>query len=283
MELALGTVQFGLRYGSANAGPIPTPVAREILHRASELGVRMVDTAAVYGDIEERLAELIHGLPLAVVSKLPPRPKGLRGEALSDWTSKHSHRAFQRLGARLSALLFHRADDLLDDDSEHAWDAATQVAQEYGFSLGVSTYGPSDLLRVCQRHPVAVAQLPGNAFDRSMLQATEVGCTLHLRSAFLQGLLLLPEALGGQRLPAAATALARWHTWCRERDMSPLVAALGCAKSLPASYCVVGVDSLVQLEQIALAWHRAPIINAPELSVTERAIVDPRVWQIAFK
>lgn len=282
MELALGTVQFGLRYGIAGAAsPVPAGEARAILKRAVEFGVRTIDTAAAYGNIEERLAELIDELPVSVVSKLPPRPLGLKGAALGDWTANHARRAVQRLRSQLSALLFHRADDLLDAESSQAWSGAESVAQEHGLTLGVSAYGPDDLRAVRQRHPVALAQLPGNALDRSMLQAAEAGCSLHLRSAFLQGLLLLPEAVGCHRLPAAAVALQRWHIWCRDRGLSPLVAALGCAKSLPASHCVVGVDSLAQLEEIIVAWHQAPVINAPELSVTEPAIIDPRIWQVA--
>jgi aryl-alcohol dehydrogenase-like predicted oxidoreductase len=282
MELALGTVQFGLRYGIAGAAaPVPTPEARAILQRAVEWGVRVVDTAAAYGDIEERLAGLIEGLPLKVVSKLPPRPAGLDGPALAVWTTQHTRRALQRLGSALTALLFHRAEDLLGDASEWAWAAAAGLTQEHGITLGVSSYSPETLQAVRRHHPVALAQLPGNVFDRSMLQAAAEGCTLHLRSAFLQGLLLLPEDVGRQRLPAAAAALQRWHAWCRERGMSPLVAALGCAKSLPASHCVVGVDSLSQLEEIAVAWQQAPVIDAPELAVTEPAVIDPRIWQVA--
>jgi aryl-alcohol dehydrogenase-like predicted oxidoreductase len=282
MELALGTVQFGLRYGIAGAAaPVPLEEAKAILRRASELGVGVVDTAAAYGCIEAQLAGMISGLPLAVVSKLPPRPAGLTGMEVADWTEQHAHRAVRRLGASLAALLFHRAEDLLDEKSEGAWAAAAGVAREHGFALGVSAYGSADLLAVRRRHPVALAQLPGNAFDRSMLQAAGPGCTLHLRSAFLQGLLLMPEAVASQRLPAAGAALKRWHAWCSEHDLSPLVAALGCAKSLPASHCVVGVDSLSHLEEVAAAWNQAPVINAPELGVNDPDVIDPRIWKVS--
>jgi aryl-alcohol dehydrogenase-like predicted oxidoreductase len=282
MELALGTVQFGLRYGIAGApGPVPPDVVSAIVNRAVEYGIRVLDTAAAYGDIEERLAGLIEGLPVTVVSKLPPRPVSLVGAALEDWTAEHALRAVQRLGPSLKALLFHRGDDLLDDSSEYAWAGACGVAQQYGIALGVSAYDPETLLAVRQRYPLEIAQLPGNAFDRSMLRIPQSCCTLHLRSAFLQGLLLMPEGIGARRLPFAAGMLARWHAWCREHGLPPLVAALGCAKSLPATHCVVGVENLSQLEEIAVAWQEAPVINAPELAVAEAGVIDPRTWQVA--
>lgn len=96
-----------------------------------------------------------------------------------------------------------------------------------------------------------IAQLPGNALDQRLRTepVSAQGIEIHLRSVFLQGLLLMPEAAAAQRVPAAAGALARWHAWRRARSMEPLAAALGIVKALPGvSHCVVGVDNLAQLE-----------------------------------
>jgi len=57
MELALGTVQFGLVYGlSGGKQLLPDRDIRAILELAFEQGVVILDTAPVYGDIESRLA-----------------------------------------------------------------------------------------------------------------------------------------------------------------------------------------------------------------------------------
>ena len=53
-------------------------------------------------------------------------------------------------------------------------------------------------------------------------------------------------------------------------------------KALPgATHCVVGVDSLAQLEAIVAAWQAAPIIEAPELACNDQAVIDPRLWPLA--
>ena len=60
VELALGTVQFGLAYGVAGADrPLLPEISREILVEARKAGIRRLDTAPAYGDIEQRLNELI--------------------------------------------------------------------------------------------------------------------------------------------------------------------------------------------------------------------------------
>lgn len=81
------------------------------------------------------------------------------------------------------------------------------------------------------------------------------------------------------RVPAAAVALARWHAWCWDHGREPIEVALGLVKALPgATHCVVGVDSLAQLEAIVAAWHAAPVIEAPELACNNLTAIDPRQW-----
>ena len=78
MQLALGTVQFGLAYGITGKGQVvPEREVRGILARAWERGVRTLDTAAAYGDIEARLKGLCEGRAFRVISKVPVVPDQL--------------------------------------------------------------------------------------------------------------------------------------------------------------------------------------------------------------
>lgn len=283
MELALGTVQFGLRYGVAGRGTAVPPVeVRAILERAHALGIRVLDTAAAYGDIEPRLAALADGLSFRIVSKLPPCPDGLNAEAAAAWAIHTLTQSRSRLGPALGAMLFHRAEDLLESRGDALWAACAQFAVTHELRLGVSTYDFATLERVRTRFPISIAQVPGNVFDQRLRLASLAGDTpleIHVRSAFLQGLLLMPEAEAAVRVSAAASALTRWHRWCRARGHDALVAALGIVKSLPSvSHCVVGVDDLGQLEAIAAAWLAAPVLVAEDLAVTDPDIIDPRRW-----
>jgi aryl-alcohol dehydrogenase-like predicted oxidoreductase len=283
MELALGTVQFGLRYGVAGRGTAVPPVeVRAILERAHALGIRVLDTAAAYGDIEPRLAALADGLSFRIVSKLPPCPDGLNAEAAAAWAIHTLTQSRSRLGLALGTMLFHRAEDLLESRGDALWAACAPLAIAHGMRLGVSSYDSVTFERVRARFPVTIAQLPGNALDQRLRVVPTDGDTpleLHLRSAFLQGLLLMPEAEAARRVPAAAPALARWHAWCCARGHSALVAALGIVKGLPGvSHCVVGVNDLPQLEQIATAWAAAPALKAPELHTDDPDTIDPRRW-----
>ena len=91
--------------------------------------------------------------------------------------------------------------------------------------------------------------------------------------------MLLPHAEGAAKVPRAAQALQRWHAWCAGHGLAPLAAALSIVKDLPgASHCLVGVDSLEQLEAVAAAWSDTRARPAPELATLDPDVIDPRRW-----
>lgn len=283
MQLALGTAQFGLNYGVAGRGSIvPEGEVKAILTRAAELGIRVLDTASAYGDIEGRLAGLASMSQFQVISKISPKPRELKDSALRAWVAEEVLLSCDRLGTALYGLMFHRAEDLLEQDGDLLWAECEVVAAGRNLKLGVSCYDAKTLEEVQSRFPVTIAQVPGNAFDQRLaLTAWPVGplSEIHVRSAFLQGLLLMPEPQAAAHIPAAANALRHWRTWCDAHHMAPMTAALGIVKGFSwASHCVVGVDNLAQLEQLAQAWSDAPVVVAPELAVSATMVIDPRRW-----
>jgi len=282
-ELILGTVQFGLRYGIAGRDEaVPEDEVRSILAVAVAGGIRTLDTAPVYGDIEQRLDRLCDGLPLSVISKIAPVPLNAPSAIEAVRASVAQSRA--RLGARLSTVLFHAADDLLRPDAEALWRAATDEAGDV--RVGVSVYDPATLAVLRARHGVSVAQIPASPLDQRLrmsgLAAPLAGIEVHARSVFLQGLLLMRPDEVRLRVPAAIEAHGRWLAWCASREVSPLVAALGITRGLPGvQACVVGVDRRSHLQEILDAATVAVPMDAPELHCDHLDVIDPRRWNAA--
>jgi aryl-alcohol dehydrogenase-like predicted oxidoreductase len=282
--LALGTVQFGMAYGVAGRGErVTDQEARAILKRAFDIGIRDLDTAVAYGDIESRLSSLAAGLRFSLTSKVPARQPGLTRAHAAAWVRATMTSSRERLGPGLRNMMFHRADDLLEPAADDLWAPAASWAREAGIRLGVSCYDPETLRRVGERYPVRVAQVPANALDQRLkggVAGGADGLEIHVRSAFLQGLLLMPPEEAGRRVPAAVRALGRWHDWCVQAGLPPVEAALGIVKGFPGvDRCVVGVDSVAQLDEIAAAWERAPVLTADCLAEVDPDVVDPRRWQ----
>lgn len=284
MQLALGTAQFGLAYGVSGRGhAVPEIEVRAILEDAVARGVRTLDTAAAYGDIEPRLGRLAAGLPVVIVSKVPAIPDDLSPPAAAAFALQSARRSRDRLGPALHGLMMHRGADLIGPRGDAVWAALTDWAHAERVTLGASCYGPSECAALVGERGITLAQLPGNALDQRIAQGSS-DCPLrhveiHLRSVFLQGLLLMPFAQAAARVPAAAQALEKWHASCVARGLAPLQVALSAVKSFPlVSAVVVGVDSLVQWVEIVQAWEISSAQAVPELACEEPEVIDPRLW-----
>lgn len=282
MELALGTVQFGIGYGVAGAAaPVAEGEAKQILAAAYEGGVRRLDTAPAYGDIEERLARLCGPYLFSIVSKIPPMPAGIDTREIPSWLRQTVERSRRRIGERLRGLIFHDAALPFGAQGELVRDELKSLLQGTGIETGSSHYGPETLGSPAQWPEQTMAQLPGNAYDQrlSAISLSEHRLEISMRSSFLQGLLLLDATEAAQRVPAAAAWLDRWSNWCNANKLTKLEAAIGIAKNFSnASYCLVGVQTLREFHEIQSTWENIRPIAAPNLAGQDPRVLDPRKW-----
>lgn len=280
MELVLGTVQFGLAYGIAGrGGRVADAEIQAILQTAWDAGIRRLDTAPAYGDIESRLSELCKALDFKIITKLGGTPE----EAVLDEfkVAASLQRSLQRLGPRLGGVLFHRTTDLQGEPGRLCWNTARQWALAQGIPLGCSGYGPQELAILHKQHKLDFVQVPGNALDQRVAHYPVGTMEVHLRSCFLQGLLLMPSEQAAARFPTAIPALKRWHDWLERRALRPLAGALAVVKAFPGvTHCLVGVESVAQMVEIAQMWLDTAPIEAEELQESDLDVIDPRRWQL---
>jgi aryl-alcohol dehydrogenase-like predicted oxidoreductase len=280
LDLALGTVQFGLAYGVANdKGKTPNRETRSILELAYECGIRRLDTAAAYGDIEERLAGLCGNLDFSIISKIPAIGSQLPMAEARALVAHSIELSRRRLGDRLVGILFHDAADLRHERGRVLWNSAAEYTARFGLALGSSCYDPQRLAEMAELPGFSLGQLPGNALDQRAAECSLDGIEITFRSAMLQGLLLLPAVEAAVRVPASLEAMARWDKWCRINGLSRLAAAFSVVKGFGhGHFCVIGVDNIGQLEANVTAWESASPIFAPDLAVQDPNCIDPRCW-----
>lgn len=285
MRLALGTVQFGLAYGIANdAGQVPEAEAARILSRARDAGIDTLDTAAAYGSAEQLLGR-IGSDGFRIVTKVPALPAGT--EDPRAWVTETLLQSLKRLGKHSAdAVLLHRAADLLDGDGAELW-AGLRQTREAGLCarIGFSVYDPNVLEALPDVVKPDLIQAPFNVFDRRLEASgwaerlAEEGCAIHLRSAFLQGLLLMPAALRAARFQGDFPQLGHWDALLADTGVAPAAAALGFALAQPwAERVVVGVDTAAQLAELTAAGAQVPLDIPATLASLDPGLIDPSQW-----
>ncbi|MCE9935315.1 aldo/keto reductase [Aeromonas salmonicida] len=279
MRLALGTVQFGLDYGISNrAGEVADTELDAILSLARKLGMDTLDTAQAYGQAEARLG-MCNTADFQVITKLAP------GIDATDLTSYLESSLQQLVRPSVEGLLLHRSQDASPALFERLADLQHQG--KVG-KVGVSIYSPEELaLWLTQGYPLELVQLPANLLDQRFLrsgwldQLQAMGCEIHVRSLFLQGLLLMEPTLRPAYFDVFSEPLARLDGW--RPHLSALHKALALIPALPqVSRFVVGVCHAHELAAIASAYtHLHPAQNADlaALACDEPALINPAMWR----
>jgi aryl-alcohol dehydrogenase-like predicted oxidoreductase len=284
--LALGTVQFGLSYGVANrTGQVSVVEASAILDQARAAGVDTLDTAVAYGESEARLGEIgVAGWRL--VSKLPPLPHGCVD--IAQWARDSAMASLDRLRVpRLHALLLHRARDLLEPGGDALYRALVDLRSDgVAGKIGVSVYGPDELEDLWPRFQLDMAQAPFNIVDRRLASSGwlqrlhDSGAEIHVRSAFLQGLLLMDSHARPAYFASWQALWKRWDDWRSREKLSAVAAALGFVMAHPQiDRVVVGVDSVKQLQEILTNPGPEGVQFPEQLACSDPALINPSEWK----
>ena len=284
-RLALGTVQFGLDYGIANAaGRVTSSEARAIIHQAELNGLDTLDTAIAYGGSEDTLGSVgVEGWN--VVTKLPMLPTDCQD--VGDWVSTQIKQSLSRLGiAQLQAVLLHSPTDLLGRNGRSLAQGLEGIkADGLARQIGVSVYTPDQLEALMAIMSLDLVQAPLNVLDDSLVASgwsgrlKDQGTEIHVRSVFLQGLLLMPSGQRPIKFSRWADIWAEWSHWLEHTGLTPLQACLAYVLSfVEVDRVIVGVDSLTQLNEIFAASH-ATLTSLPSWpQPIDPNLINPARW-----
>jgi len=216
-RLVLGTAQLGMPYGIANKSGKPDfSSALSIVQAAWENGITEFDTAQAYGDSEQILGRIF--AELGVVQKARVTTKLKSVQTVGEKTPLHQsvEESLERLKvSKLECLLLHREDilDMLDDGLKES--LLTLVQRGYVRHLGVSVYSPDRAMQALGYDLFDVIQIPANVLDRRFQRAgvfeiaEERGRRIYIRSAFLQGLVLMNGKDVPEKMASVEPVLAK--------------------------------------------------------------------------
>ena len=286
MKLALGTVQFGIPYGVANKGSqVKREEAANILAYAREAGIDTLDTAISYGTSEQCLGEAgINGYK--IITKVPVLPAEI-GE-IYGWLANEVEGSMERMNVTsLYGVLLHHSNDLLSRRGRELSRAMIRLKREGSVKkIGVSVYSPTELEGVLSTLDVDLVQAPLNLVDRRLITSGwlqrlhERAIEIHTRSAFLQGLLLMPRNAIPPRFERWDEL---WDSWHRVLGEAQMTAVSACLK-YPLSFTeidrvVIGVENREQLHQaVVVAGSHCPTRDWSMLESEDEKLINPTNW-----
>lgn len=289
-ELGLGAAQFGMPYGIANRSERTAhDELVEIIALAGENGIRVLDTAALYGDSERALGAALpsaHGF--RIVTKTPVF-SGSDSVADTNTLKVTFEQSLSNLRQqKLYALLVHHADDLLKPGGDALWKAMDDLrGQGLIEKAGVSVYTGAQIDSILARFDPQVVQLPVSIIDQRLVESGHLAklrrrnIEIHARSVLLQGLLLMNPGERPAYFSQFDSEFSSFNRFLSRYGLTPLEAALSFVSDLEdIDAAIVGVTSRAQLAACLDAFH-PPSAARPDFSAAacrSESLLNPALW-----
>jgi len=291
-KLGLGTVQFGLDYGVSNfSGQTSIESVEDILKCALQNNIKTIDTANTYGTSEEAIG-LFNNDSLAynIVTKTIPINKEIIDlddlKIVRDGVTQSLKKLRQN---QLYGLLLHHADDLKAKNGKLLYQILREYKADGVFSkIGVSVYSSEQIDFVLDNFEIDLIQIPMSVFDQRLLHSgslkrlKKAGVEIHVRSAFLQGLVFMNAQKIPNNLQRYSSHLSKFHGIVKELGVSPASASLAFLMQQPAIDKVIcGVNSLVQFQELINTVSALPNIEKgvfDAIGLDDVSFINPSNW-----
>ena len=286
MKLGLGTVQFGLDYGIANKNDCCSDYdISQILQLAYQNNLEMLDTAPTYGNAEKRLGKTENIKNFKVLTKIGTVQ---RDDFDADYIVNQINASLHDLNlSSLYGCLCHTPRAITSFSGQKLLEHLSVLKKQGHFKkIGVSIYDLDEVDHILSWGDIDVVQLPLNILDQrffisdSLKKLKERNIEIHVRSAFLQGLLLMPINLVAKLKSEALFPIRELHSMSEELDCSLIQLCLGFISNIKeVDHIIVGVNKPSHLTGIIKAYgYDFDPSNYQNLAVSDPKIIDPRTW-----
>ena len=287
-KLALGTVQFGMDYGINSGIKVEQNEVLKIVNLARKSGIKLIDTAQLYGTSEKVLGN-VNTVDFDIVTKSRAFEQDIINENEANLVINDLDHSLKLLKQKsLYAFLVHHGEDLLKPGGEMIFNKL-QILKEQGLvkKIGFSAYIDNQLIKIIERFDIDIIQLPMNILDNRLInngllnKLYSRGIEIHTRSVFLQGLLLMDMDKRPKYFDRWSNLWKFWYEWLTDNKLSPLEASIRYMISKPEiSRVLVGVDNKDQLKNIIIASDGNIPTIPEELTSDDPDLLNPGNWVI---
>lgn len=287
-KLVLGAAQLGLDYGINNiSGQVSLSVAKQLIESCISIGIHYIDTASVYGNSEEVIGDVLNNIKspnIQVITKINvdqlicSESTGSEIDNAVDSQIKHSISKLK--SATLYTVLLHRASNLTDYNGA-IWLRLLKLKQDGIIEkLGVSVQTPGELNKALEYNEVEFIQFPFNVLDARWTKSIELvnkvklerALIIHIRSVFLQGLLLSDDKNHWMKANCKnSKIIMTWLNSTRTQLNRASIAdvCIAYVRSLPwVDGLVLGMDSMEQLND-NISLFNNNLFSHKEMSIIE--------------
>ena len=207
---------------------------------------------------------------------------------VNKWSYKETKKILERTSQKsLYALLLHEPNVMLKNLGQDIYNSLLELkTKKLVKKIGLSANNMDDIMPIINKYHFDLVQIPLNVFDRRAIdlgiikQLKSQKIELHVRSIFLQGLLLMSKKERPLKFSSWENHFYIWERWLQDNKISPLQACLSFIYSIKdIDYIVIGVQNLAQINQILQQNFDDLELNFDNLSISDLNLIDPSKWK----
>ena len=294
-QLCLGTAQFGLNYGITNKlGKVNSEEVKKIINLANKNKINFIDTAQNYGEAENVLGREVVLKNFKIITKHKSIYQKKNNEQIIQNCENNLKTSLKRLNKqKLDTYIVHDPKDFEGNNKELFLNWLESIKnRNLTKRIGASIYDSSDLKKL-PLEKLDLIQIPLSIYNQNLYRNGSIdylknlGISIHIRSIFLQGLLLVDQS----EWPLKISKEFKQHhqkfiEFIKTLGYSPLEVTLAFCKNLENIECtLVGVTTKDELLQIINVWNNnnknEEIISQIEYEKwlwPNKYDYDPRYW-----
>lgn len=275
----IGSANFTQKYG-ADCIKISSNEVKKILNLAIKNDICKIDTAEAYLNNKNIFKNI--NKKFKFTSKVILNYKWKSLEYCQNKLENH----FKNLNLKkIDTLLIHNEEILLTKNSFKIFKNLEDLKKKkYFHKIGLSIYETDNLKYIISRFNLDVVQCPYNILDQRILttgwfdRLKNKGIETHVRSIFLQGLLVNKSIYGKKYFKKWHKDISNWFKWLEINNISPIDYCLSDLSRQDFDKIIIGINNFNNLKEI-INFKKIDIKKTLNFKSNDLKLIDPRKWK----
>ncbi|MDB9750918.1 aldo/keto reductase, partial [Candidatus Pelagibacter ubique] len=186
---------------------------------------------------------------------------------------------------KIQTLLIHNEKILFSKNGKKIFKNLENLKnKKYFQKIGLSIYSTDCLDYIVSNFDINVVQCPYNILDKRILTSgwfdklKNKKIETHIRSIFLQGLLVNQSVYKKQYFKKWQNKLSNWFVWLENNNISPVDYCLSDVMYNDFDNIVIGINSFDNLKEI-INFKKIDVKKLLNLKINDLKLIDPRRWK----
>ena len=283
-KISIGTANFQKKYGFYKNSRIRDYELKKIISNLKQKKIKDIDTAISYKNVDDLLGRS-KIKSLRIYSKIPKLPKDCKN--IKNWVDDQVSKSKKKLKIKkFEGFYFHNPSDLLSKQGAELYENLKRLKKNGMVKkIGISIYEFSMFEKINKNFRIDMIQIPLNILDRriNLKKISKIAkkekIELHVRSIFLQGILLKEKNQIPSYFNKWSKILSKWNKWCLDNKLSKLQACINFIfNNEIADKIIIGIRNSKEFEEIIKCVERKSKKYPKNIFSKDLGLIDPRRW-----